>query len=171
MRIDETPLPENALLQKYVKSGDYTDCFSVVIDKHVSQADFIEAFYNSRVFKLERFILTCLVFKPSSDRQAAQLAIGTIEKYAAWNLEARNENQLLMCDFKQATRSWLMTEKIEPNESTQTRLFFGSALIARTNQQNNEKSIPFLIKSMVPAHQFYSKCLLNSTAAKLLRTA
>ena len=169
MKIEETPLPDTALLQKYVKSGDFTDCYSIDIDKHISQADFIEAFYNSRVFKLERLVLTCVVFKPSSDKQAAQLAIGTREKYAAWDLEARNENQLLMCDFQKATRSWLMTDQLGTKEQPRTRLYFGSALIAPTSHRNGEKALPIHIKMLMPAHAIYSRCLLKSAAKRIER--
>ena len=50
-------LPPDALLQKYVASGDYTDCFVTDIDHPTSLAAFIEAFYTTAVFKAERLIL------------------------------------------------------------------------------------------------------------------
>lgn len=169
MKIEETPLPDNALLQKYVTSGDYTDCFSTLVEGKVSQADFIEAFYNSRVFRLERFVLTILVFKPSSDKHAKQLAIGTRETYAAWNLEARNDNQILMCDFQQATRSWLMTQAEKNDDADRTRLYFGTAVVAKKSKSGDAKKLPFLVRLLTPAHRLYSRRLLASAAARLKR--
>ncbi len=166
MKIDAAPLPIDALLQSYVKSGDYTDCFSTIVEGRITQADFIEAFYNSRIFKLERFVLTVLVFKQSSDKQAGQLAIGTRETYAAWDLEARNENQILMCDFQKATRSWLMTQAAE---NDQTRLYFGSAVVGKKSKSGDVKQLPLLVRLLMPAHRFYARSLLRSAAARLKR--
>lgn len=52
----------------------YTDCYFVDVPRAVSQAEFVETFYTTRLFKLERFILSTLVLKPSTDLQARQKA-------------------------------------------------------------------------------------------------
>jgi hypothetical protein len=73
----------------------------------VSQAQYVSAFYTTFVFKLERLILKWTVSKPSTDAQVKRLADGSIDSFAAWMVEARSQNQLLMCDYQRLTRSWL----------------------------------------------------------------
>ena len=52
------PLPDGSLLSRYrLQQGAYTDCYSTEIAGSVSQAEFVEAFYTTWVFKLERAIL------------------------------------------------------------------------------------------------------------------
>ncbi|MEQ1819867.1 MAG: hypothetical protein ABL871_14790, partial [Terricaulis sp.] len=63
-------LPDGALLQRYVAKGAYTDCFATDVAASVSLAAFVEAFYTSAAFKCERFVLTSVVAKPSSDDDA-----------------------------------------------------------------------------------------------------
>ncbi len=50
-------LPTDALLASYSSSGAYTDCYSVRLDRPASLGEFMEAFYTTRVFKLERWLL------------------------------------------------------------------------------------------------------------------
>ena len=45
------------------------------------------------------------ISRPSPDTQARDLAIGERDAFAAWSVEDRSENQLLMCDFYGCTRS------------------------------------------------------------------
>ena len=59
--------PPSALLLKYNHAGAYTDCYSTHIARSVAASEYIEAFYTSWVFKLERGILKWLLGKPSSD--------------------------------------------------------------------------------------------------------
>lgn len=106
MPIISEELPDEALLQTYQQAGAYTDCFTTEIEVLISQTDFVEAFYTTPLFKLERLILCCACL-PSSDQQAAKLARGETQNFAAWKMEARNDQQLLMCDFRGRTRSWL----------------------------------------------------------------
>ena len=106
-------LPEAALLRTYSAAGAYADCFVVEIAARVSFADYVEAFYTSIPFKLERLVLALLVAKPSSDADAQRLARGEAEAFAAWSVEARAADQLLVCDFLKRTRSWLMIAPIE----------------------------------------------------------
>ena len=109
LSVKSCDLPEKALLVKYKNDQvGYTDCYSATVDGLVQQKDFIHAFYTSVLFKVERVLLKYLVNKPSSDKQAMQLANGDTEKFSAWYVESRTEHQLLMCDFQNRTRSWLM---------------------------------------------------------------
>lgn len=90
--VEEGPLPGSALLQKYARSGAYTDCFYTDILDNVSLPEFVEAFYTTWLFKIERFILRLLVKKPSTDIEAKQVAQGEKETFAAWYVEDRNEH-------------------------------------------------------------------------------
>ena len=69
----------------------------------VSQQEYVEAFYTGAVFKLERLLLAWFVSRPSSDAQAKALASGVLNTYAAWRVEARSTNELLMCDVSGRT--------------------------------------------------------------------
>ena len=66
-------LPATSQLAAYRESGAYTDCYCIDLPGAVSLAGYIEAFYTTRVFKLERLVLRWLVARPSTDAQARQL--------------------------------------------------------------------------------------------------
>ena len=70
--ITTPPLPEHALLARYVGSGSYTDCYATDLPGSFSHAEFVAAFYTTWLFKLERAILQWLAAKPSTDRQAEE---------------------------------------------------------------------------------------------------
>ncbi len=149
----------------YRDLGDYTDCFTIDVEKNISQADFIFAFYTSRLFKMERFILKWLVAKPSSDAQAKALALGKTDSFAAWSVEARTANQLLMCDYQSRTRSWLMTEP--RNDSTGTRLYFGSAVASKRPDGRQDRGFGFGFRLLLGFHVLYARGLLKAAKAGL----
>ena len=148
--IEESALPERALLQKYVEAGAYTDCFSCEVVGDVALVDFVEAFYTSWLFKLERFILRVAISRPSTDLEARQVALGEIEKFAAWRVEERGDQQLLMSDFRDHTRSWFM---VAPG-----RLYFGSAVIPKDQPS---------YKLLLGLHRLYSRALLATARSRL----
>lgn len=148
--VKESTLPESALLQKYVRSGAYTDCFSTDIRGDISLVDFVEAFYTTWLFKLERFILRVAISKPSTDAEARQVVLGDIDKFAAWRVEDRGDQQLLMCDFRAHTRSWFM---VAPG-----RLYFGSAVIPKDRPS---------YKLLLGLHRLYSRALLATARSRL----
>ena len=76
-------LPAQSLLCGYRARGDYTDCFTLDVAGEISQTHFVLAFYTGRLFKVERFILKWLVAKPSTDAEAARLADGQSDRFAA----------------------------------------------------------------------------------------
>ena len=67
-------LPPDALLRAYLRDGTYTDCYATDLAVPVSHADFVEAFYTTLVFKLERLLLGWFASRPSTDAQAARLS-------------------------------------------------------------------------------------------------
>jgi hypothetical protein len=160
--VEPCELPQNALLRIY--SGEYTDCFATDIPWHVTHADFVAAFYTTPLFKLERIVLT-LIGKSSTDAGARELANGLREAFAAWTVERRAPDQLLLCDFQATTRSWLM---VEPRGDG-TRLYFGSAVMKRTVSATGEKRMSGGFSALLGFHRRYSRGLLGAAHRALMR--
>ena len=158
-------LPEGALLRKYVAKGAYTDCFATEVASRVSLAAFVEAFYTSAAFKCERFVLMWVVAKPSRDDDARRLARGETEKFAAWSVEARSTDQLLVCDYLSRTRSWLM---IEPIEGGGTRLYFGSAVVP-VGFGSGRARLGFPFNALLPFHKLYARVLLGAARGRVMK--
>lgn len=166
--VEACPIPEGALLNVYRKRSPaervepHTDCYSVYIDKSVLLSDFVFEFYTTPVFKLERVVLKYLAAKPSTDQQARQLADGCIDSFAAWTVEQRTENQLLMCDFRGRTRSWFMVTPITTSGHPKTLLQFGSAVVPGKNRQPGKLELGRGFDVLLGFHKLYSKVLLYS---------
>ena len=165
--IKPCPLPTHALLTKYANAGAYTDCFVTEIARTVSHAEFVEAFYTGGLFKVERFLLRVFISRPCTDLQARQLAAGELNEFAAWRVEARAVDQLLMCAIDGRTRSWLMVAAAE--EPSRTRLYFGSAVVPAVNPATAQSSMGFVFKALLGFHKLYSRLLLRAAAARLER--
>ena len=168
LKIHINRIPTVALLGKYANSGTYTDCFAVDIARSVSHAEFVEAFYTGRLFKLERLLLRMFLSKPSTDLQARQLAAGELNEFAAWTVEARTEDQLLLRAIDGRTRSWLMVSTTEVPSGT--RLYFGSALLPDRktgNASTGKPTMAFVFKALLSFHNFYSRALLSAAARRL----
>lgn len=164
--IKVTDLPANALLRIYAeKDGCYTDCYSTDVAAGISLADYVSTFYTTWLFRLERVVLRFAVSRPSTDVQARQVAEGTTDRFAAWTVEARNENQLLVCDMADRTRSWFMVEAAEGS----TRLYFGSAVVPVSNIKTGEKKLGFGFSALLGFHKLYSRALLAAARRSLLR--
>jgi len=157
-------LPAWSLLRRYEQSGDYTDCYVTDIPGDFSHAEYVAAFYTTWLFRLERLLLK-LVRKPSTDEQARQLAQGEREAFAAWTVEARAPNQLLLCDFLGNTRSWLMVEPVQGGGVT--RLYFGSAVIAGTDRKTGRRRMRARFRALLGFHRRYSHALLAAAKSRL----
>jgi hypothetical protein len=155
-------LPSDALLQGYVKTGAYTDCYSVKLDQSVSLAEFMAAFYTTPIFKLERWLLARALGLPSKDQDAQALASGEVSNFSAWQVEARNHNQIVLAFGR--TRSWLMVHPQSPSVDNTTVLFFGSAVVPRTRA-----GLGWQFTAFHGFHKLYSQILLGSAANKLSR--
>lgn len=125
----------------------------------MSQAEYVEAFYTSGVFKLERLILKLLVARPSTDQQARELAAGQRDSFAAWRVEARAPDQLLMYDFRGRTRSWLSVSG--------TRLYFGSAVVPVASSSPRKAGLGFVFTALLGFHRLYSRVLLHAAVRRL----
>lgn len=180
--IDRGRLPENALLQEYAQSGAYTDCYVTEITGSYTHAAYVTAFYKTWLFRLERVILKFLAKTPSTDQQALDVAEGQLDTFAAWHVEKRADNQLLMCDFRGRTRSWFMSEPVicepitrEPftreqsdaTTSPTTRLYFGSAVVLDSKESADAKRIGLTFKLLLGFHKLYSRLLLAAAARRL----
>jgi hypothetical protein len=148
------PLPPQALLARYARDGSYVDCYVTEIARTVSHAQYVEAFYTTAVFRLERLILKWAVSRPSSDEEARRLAAGEIGAFAAWRVENRAEDQLLLCDLLGGTRSWLM---VAPAGPARTRLYFGSAVVRLSGGY----------RALLAFHKLYSRVLLGAARSRL----
>lgn len=166
-KVKSCQIPPVALLKRYQKTGFHTDCFTTDVAVGVSQEQFVLAFYSTRLFRLERFILKWAVSRPSTDAQLAMLASEKASEFAAWSVEDRSENQLLLTDFQGRTRSWLMTDHLEADVGFHTRLYFGSAVVPVLNKQTGEQRLGFAFRALLGFHKLYSVALLSAAAAKL----
>jgi hypothetical protein len=156
-------------LRKYHGTGAYTDCYATEIGRAVSQAEYIEAFYSTWVFKLERLLLAWFVSKPSTDLQASALASGELNSFAAWTVEGRTVDQLLLCDFQERTRSWLMSTAVPSGAAMNTRLYFGSAVVPVVHSRSGRKSMGLAFRALLGFHKLYSRVLLRAARSRLLR--
>jgi hypothetical protein len=158
------PLPPGALLAHYRDNGAYTDCYTLDVSGPVSHSDFAHAFYTSWLFKIERWILSWAIAKPSTDIEALALAKGEKDRFSAWTVEARTADQLLMCDYQSRTRSWLMTEPIAGGG---TRLYFGSAVVPFRPNGDTDRTFGAAFRLLLGFHKLYSRALLRAARGNL----
>lgn len=163
--IQADALPPGALIESYRDSGAYTDCFFTEVMSRVSHSEFVYAFYTSWLFKIERWILSWAVRKPSTDAEALQLAQAKYEKFSAWTVEERAPDQLLMCDYQKRTRSWLMVKTIEGNALT--RLYFGSAVVPIRPNGDSDRAFGLAFYLLLGFHKIYARALLRAAVGNL----
>lgn len=153
-------IPEHALLADFPRNGSFADCYCTDIAASVSHARFVEAFYTTWLFKAERLILSLLASAPSTDGDVAELAAGRRDTFAAWTVEARAPDQILLAALR--TRSWLMVEKLDVG----TRLYFGSAVVPEA-RDDGKRSLGPVFAALLGFHKLYSRALLRSARARL----
>lgn len=155
-------LPDDALLQRYAATENtYTDCFRLHYPHPVNLAAFVEAFYTAPLFRCERVILRFAAGRPSTDAEAEEVANGARDDFAAWQVEDRRDDQLLMRDLNGATRSWF---KVVPQGTDGTLLYFGSAVTPQDG-----KPLGLLMRAFLPLHVLYSRLLLAGAGWTLTR--
>jgi hypothetical protein len=170
--IVQGPVPDDALLKTYRGGrhpelwGAYGDCFSVPVDRPVSLAEFVIAFYTTPVFRAERLILRVAIGAASTDEEARQVVAGLRDSFAAWRVGARTDTQLLMCDQYDQTRSWF---RVTPQGAAGTLLQFGSGIAARRSP-NGELRMSSAFSMLLWFHVLYSRILLRSARRRLRRT-
>lgn len=162
-------LPDSALLRKYQAKGGYADCYVTEVTGAVSHADFVEAFYTTALFKVERALLAAFASRPSTDLQARQLAEGQADSFAAWRVEDRSTDQLLLADLTGGTRSWLMVTLADGAAGeARTRLYFGSAVVPKADARTGERKMGAAFRALLGFHRLYSRQLLKAARARIL---
>ena len=156
--------PVDSLLNRYVGADAYVDCYVAEVARPVACAEYVEAFYTTAVFKLERTILRTVLSRPSTDAEARQLARGERATFAAWTVEARSTDQLLLADIGGRTRSWLM---VAPSGAGSTLLYFGSAVVPVRDRKTGRASQGPVFSALLGFHKLYSRVLLFSARSSL----
>src|ERR1700723_1218779 len=93
--VTQDSVPENALLRTYYGGArperwrESGDCFAISVDRVVSLAEFVFAFYTSPVFRIERLLLGTFAGAPSTDTEARLLAEGSGVAFAIWRVGER----------------------------------------------------------------------------------
>jgi hypothetical protein len=171
--VAQQAVPDDALLRTY-RGGThadrwekYADCFSVPVDRTVSLAEFVFAFYTSPVFRIERLILRAILGAESSDAQTRALADGSAASFAVWYVGDRTATQLLMCDRYERTRSWFC---VAPMTNGGTLLQFGSAVAAARRRRTGGSALGGRFRLLMGLHILYSQVLLNSAKTGLMKT-
>lgn len=168
--IQRSAIPPNSLLYAYTTHGTYADAYSTEIVGNTSLPEYISVFYTSPLFRLERLILGITISRPSTDSQASQLADGDIDSFAAWRVEGRREDEILLCDISGRTRSWLKVVPVEDGSRPRTRIYFGSAVVPARNLKSGKSSLGFVFWSLLGFHQIYSVMLLYSAKLRIKHT-
>lgn len=160
-------VPPGSLLARYEAAGAYADCYVAELPAVVTHAQFVEAFYTTALFKLERLVLRVVLARPSTDAQARQLAQGERSTFAAWSVESRANDQLVLAAGR--TRSWLMVEASRSPQPAGTRLFFGSAVVPSASRAGSRTGLGFPFAALLGLHRLYSRALLGAAHTRLTR--
>ncbi|MBL8377010.1 MAG: hypothetical protein JNM79_04015 [Burkholderiales bacterium] len=130
----------------------------------VDLAKYVAAFYSTWLFRLERLVLRMAGY-PSSDAEACALGQGMSQSFAAWTMQARTNDQLLMRDVTGATCSWLMVQPLAGG----TRLYFGSGVRLRAKRDGGDACLPWTYRALMGLHLLYSRALLAAVGGRLAR--
>ena len=162
--VANTPVPPTSLLGRLAaERGAFADAYTLPFPRAVSLPEFVEAFYTTRLFKVERALLG-LFGKPASDAMARAVARGEVQRIAVWTVEARVGDELLMHEDSGATRSWF---KAEPAPGGGTTLWFGSAVVPRRRKPGGEARLGWIFHGLIGFHRWYSRALLVAAARRL----
>ncbi len=161
-------VPLTSLLRVYKDGPGFADCYVTEVRATVTQAMFIEAFYTSTLFKVERMLLQYLASKPASDRDAQHLAAGEVGAFSAWRVEQQSAHELLLADMTGRTRSWLMASPAQSaSHPAGTLLYFGSAVVARPGAHGAKPSMGWQFDLLLGFHRLYSRLLLRAASRNL----
>ena len=166
--IQSCEVPQGSLLSRYQADSGFADCYVTEVAGTISQAAYVEAFYTSPLFKVERTILKYCVSKPATDADARRLATGAAATFSAWNVEGQTGSELLLADFSGRTRSWLMTSSEgESGRSSSTRLYFGSAVVPHRRAGSHEPGMGWSFHALLGFHRLYSRLLLRVASSRV----
>ena len=161
-QIVQAEAPEDALIAPFAaKDVHYVDAFHTMVSGHVTLQEFIEVFYMTPLFRAERLVLRIAAKRPSTDADVRALAAGETTRFAAWDVEARQADEILLADLSGRTKSWLSVERVDAG----TRLWFGSVVVP-VEVRGTLKLGP-VFDTLLGAHKLYSRLLLSSAARRL----
>ncbi|WP_093284852.1 hypothetical protein [Solimonas aquatica] len=154
------PVRQQSFLGAYAKRGAFTDCYAVEVPEAIILQDFIEAFYTTPLFKIERWLLARFLKIESTDSEAVELAHGRRSVFSAWKVEQRSGTEILLSAGQ--TRSWL---SIAPGGAGKpaTSLLFGSAVVPM--RPGGKFGLAF--HALLGLHRVYSKLLLGAAAKRV----
>src|SRR5689334_21268853 len=110
MHLQDTTPPQGSLLARLAQARNaFADAYTLHLPRTVSLAQFVEAFYTTRLFKLERWLIA-RTGRPSTDADVHAVAEGEDRRMAAWTVEAREGDELLMHEDSGVTRSWFKVQ-------------------------------------------------------------
>jgi hypothetical protein len=159
------PVPQDSLLHAYQRGTGFADCYVAGVAGAVSQAAFVEAFYTSGLFKVERTLLQHLASRPATDAEARLLAQGQARRFSAWQVEGQSDGELLLADLSGRTCSWLRASAIEsPTQTPRTRLYFGSAVVPRQHGGAAQPGMGWPFHALLGFHRLYSRLLLQAAS-------
>lgn len=162
-------IPISSALLAVQEKGAFADCYTIELAGTVSQAEFIEAFYTTALFKVERKLLSWFAGKRATNNDAARLANGTAKSFSAWTVEISSDDQLLLADFTGRTKSWLMVMQLRnSHQQAVTKLYFGSAVMAKHSTSPGAPRMGIAFHALSGFHKLYSKLLLQAAHTKLL---
>lgn len=164
--LQHVPTLEDSFLNVYRQQRAYTDSYALDFSHGVTLSQYVEAFYSSKVFKIERWLLNCLFNCYANDELAGCLGRGEVSQFSIWTVEMRDDEQLLLCDVFQRTRSWLMCRQ-SPDPSKGTQLYFGSAVLPKRHSTDGKPVFGCAFHALHGFHHAYSQALLRSTYHKL----
>jgi len=156
--VTQAALPSRTLLEPYGRTGGYVDCFIADLRQAVTLPDLITAFYTSWAFRPERWLLGGLLGKHADNAAVARLASGEIDRFSAWSVEARCDDEILLCDYQGKTRSWLMVQ----SQAGGTRVHFGSAVVPAKSRVDR-----MAFAGLLSFHRWYSRQLLKAAVSRL----
>ncbi len=163
VQVTATTPPRGSLIAPFAEmSGYYADAFAADAARHVELAEVISAFYTTPLFRAERSLLKLAGIR-SSDAELAHLSDGTGERFAAWTVEARREDEVLLRDVAGRTKSWL---KVEPGDGV-SRVFFGSVVVPV--EKDGHLTLGPVFQLLLGAHRRYSRMLLSAAVRRLDR--
>ncbi len=94
--------------------------------------------------------------KPSTRADIAELATGSSNTMAAWQVERRDSDQILLEVPHTPIRTWLM----RTGTADATQLYFGSAILPHGFDRNGNPKMPFLFQALLGFHKLYAHALL-----------
>jgi hypothetical protein len=162
-RIRKVDVPGGSLLAAYAGAEEtYVDCYAACVPQPVSLHRLVTALFGSWAFLPEKLILSGILRQRIDIEEAEDMARGRRDHFAVWEVEARSEGELLLCDMTERTRTWFCVSAEGTGTQGGTALFFGSAVVP--GPDGTQSSV---FKGLTPLHKVYARLLLRGALGNL----